>query len=332
MDEKIYPTYKLAKLANLLNEQGVSTEQLLSDTGIDIKDLSSNSARVSRRQVVHAYKNVITLSKKTDIGLWAGNSLCLTDYGVYGYALISSATLRKALEFSIKYHQMATPTVRMSLIIEEDKDQAIFRMEDMLEIRQLYQFNVEMQLSLVFSLFKDMAGRQFRFKEVQASFSQPDHIATYEQIFECPVSFDQPHNDLIFDIKWLDTPLVRANEITAATTRELCDQVLLEMKTRVGMAHRVYEVITKNLRDHSNIERVADEMFMSSRTLRRKLAAQGTSFQVILNDVRQQLAIEFLRNTDMSTEEIADRLGFSDAANFRHAFKKWTNKTTSEFR
>ena len=71
---------------------------------------------------------------------------------------------------------------------------------------------------------------------------------------------------------------------------------------------------------------------MSSRTLRRKLALQDKTYQQILTEVRKQLAIQFLRNSTFSAEEIADRLGFTDAANFRHAFKKWTGKSTSEYR
>ncbi len=332
MDDKIYPTYKAAKLEAILHEQGISAEELLEATGISPPELTSNTARISRRQLAQIYRNAIRVSKDPTIGLIAGHRLCLTDYGIYGYALISSATLRKALEFSIKYHQMATPTVRMSLLVDEDDGTAIFRMEDKLGIRELYQFNLEMQFSLVFSLFKDMAGRDFRFSEIWASYSRPPYADAYEALFECPVRFEMPHNDLIFDTAWLDGPLERANPITEATTRELCDQVLLEMETREGIAHRVYEIITKDLRQHSSLESVARALNMSSRTLRRKLAAQGPTFQKILNEVRQQLAIEFLRNTDMSSEEIADRLGFSDAANFRHAFKKWTDKTPSAFR
>lgn len=71
---------------------------------------------------------------------------------------------------------------------------------------------------------------------------------------------------------------------------------------------------------------------MSPRTLRRKLLAEGTSFHEIHTAVRQQAAIELLQDPDLSLEDIAHRLGFSDSANFRHAFKKWTGRTTSEYR
>ncbi|MGB6055137.1 MAG: helix-turn-helix transcriptional regulator [Burkholderiaceae bacterium] len=80
------------------------------------------------------------------------------------------------------------------------------------------------------------------------------------------------------------------------------------------------------------IDAVARQLHMTGRTLRRKLQAQGVSYQSILTDVRRQLALGYLRKTRMSVEDIAAALGFSDAANFRHAFKKWTGRTPGEYR
>ena len=71
---------------------------------------------------------------------------------------------------------------------------------------------------------------------------------------------------------------------------------------------------------------------MNSRTLRRKLDAEQTSYREIVAEVRMQLAIEYLRKTRMTNEEIAARLGYSDASNFRHAFKRWTSRHPSDHR
>ncbi|MGK0476289.1 MAG: AraC-like DNA-binding protein [Oleispira sp.] len=331
LDEHIYPTYKIATLNQVLIELGMPEYLLLEGTSLTPEGILSNTTRISRRQVIQIYRRLVAITTDPSIGLIAGQRLGMTNYGIYGYAMISSASLREALLFSIKYHEMATPTVRMSLHDDHD-DYASFRFDDLLRVDSIYSFNVEMQFSLVFSLFKDMAGYDFRYFSVCAKFPKPDHASMYEQILKCPAFFRQDHNEMRFDKAWLDTPLVRANPITAATTRELCDQVLLEMRTHDGLAHQVYEVITEDIRRFSKIEPVAEQLHMSARSLRRKLTGQGTSYQQILIDVRRQLAIEFLRHTKFSSEEIADRLGFTDAANFRHAFKRWTGKTTSDYR
>ena len=114
----------------------------------------------------------MAITQDSAIGLQVGQRLGMTNYGIYGYALISSATLREALLFSIKYHQMATPTVRMSLLDEPDEDHTAFRFQDLMRIDTLYSFNIELQFSLVFSLFKDMVGSDFRYSEVHGHFSR----------------------------------------------------------------------------------------------------------------------------------------------------------------
>lgn len=331
MDEKIYPTYKLAKLAAVLEEQGSCVTEFLEGTNLTRNDIFTNSSHISHRQLIAAYSNAISLSKNPAIGLLAGHRLGVTDYGLYGYALISSATLREALLFSMKYHQMATPTVRMSLRINDEEGISAFRMEDLIKIDSLYQFNLELQFGLVFSLFKEMAGPDFRFTEVCAKFPQVEYLEAYKELFDCKISFNQPFNELRFDTGWVDKPLVRANSITAKITKELCDQTLIEMRSKEGLTGDVYRVISSNIRGFGQEEDVANYLNMSSRTLRRKLSAEDTSFQQILNDVRTQLAIEYLKNSDFTIEDIADRLGFSDATNFRHAFKKWTGRTTGSY-
>jgi len=98
------------------------------------------------------------------------------------------------------------------------------------------------------------------------------------------------------------------------------------------VAGRVYRLLTQVPGQFDDMEAISAKLNTTSRTLRRKLQAEGTSYQGILAEVRCQLAKEYLRTTRLSTEDIADVLGFSDAANFRHAFRRWTGKPTSEFR
>jgi len=332
LDEQIYPTYKVAVLASVLAEQGVATNELLEGTGIDPASIHSSATRISRRQLVATYRNAVRLSTSKGVGLEAGERLRLSEYGMYGYALVSSANLKEALELSIKYHQLATPTVRMSLEIDDDDTVASFVMEDVLELEELIPFNLELQFSLVLSLFKDMVGEEFSFQEIRATYRDPGYSAEYATLFGCPILFEQSRNELRFDEWWLGKNLVHSNPITAEHTREVCRQILLEMKSREGVASKVNELLSADIRANSDIETVAKHLNMTSRTLRRKLSAQGTSFQELLCDVRTQFAIAYLKETGISIDDIADRLGFSDAANFRHAFKRWTGHSPGHFR
>lgn len=332
LDEQIYPTYKIAVLDSVLTGEGVASADLLDSTGIAAKSIRSSSTRISRRQLISVYRNAVRLAREPGLGLSAGERLHVTEYGMYGYALISSATLREALELSIKYHQLATPTVRMTLDVDDDDTIAIFRMEDVLDIDELIPFNLELQFSLVYSLFKDMVGEEFKFDEIWATYPDPGYAQKYRDLFGCSVRFEQPHNELRFNEWWLSKALVRSNPITAEHTRDICRQLLLEMKSSDGLAAEVNELLMTDIRACSDIESLAQRLNTTSRTLRRKLNAEGTSFQELLRDVRTQLAIAYLRDTSISLDDIAYRLRFSDAANFRHAFKRWTGKSPGEYR
>ena len=108
--------------------------------------------------------------------------------------------------------------------------------------------------------------------------------------------------------------------------------MLDDMETWSGLAKNVRAHLLKTPGYFPDIENTATKFHMSSRTLRRRLKAHGTSYKEILTSVRKHLAIKYLRDTHLSTTEIAERVGFRDTANFRHAFKKWTGKTPSTYR
>jgi AraC-like DNA-binding protein len=331
-DERVYPPYKIAVLGRVLEEQGQPIAALLEGTDIDPAGVDRAQTRISRRQLTTAYRNAIRISRDPAIALEVGSRMRVTTYGMYGYAMMSSASLGEALAFGIKYHEMATPTVRMALDLDDDEATAIFAVEDVLGDEDLLAFNLELQLSLALSLVRDLIGDDFALAEVRASYPRPRHAERYAAHFRCPVAFDQARDELRFDEWWLRRPLLRSNPITLEVAREICDRTLRDMALGGGVARQVNEVISGDLRRYCDVESVAAELGTTSRTLRRRLADEGTTFQDLLREIRAHFAITYLRETEMKIEDIADRVGFSDAANFRHAFRRWTGKSPSEYR
>ena len=98
------------------------------------------------------------------------------------------------------------------------------------------------------------------------------------------------------------------------------------------MTRRVYQELTRTPGRFPEIEEIAETLCTTSRTLRRRLAAEGTSYSDLLANVRKALAIDYLTTTLLATEDIASALGFSDCVAFRHAFKRWTGSTPGEYR
>lgn len=104
--------------------------------------------------------------------------------------------------------------------------------------------------------------------------------------------------------------------------------------TNTKNGHLLYDIdviLKTSVGDHPSFDMLASAFNMSGRTLRRQLATAGTSYQKLVDKFRCDYAIECLLKRSMSTDEIADSLGFSDVANFRHAFKKWSGLSPAAY-
>ena len=130
---------------------------------------------------------------------------------------------------------------------------------------------------------------------------------------------------------WLgkNSPLADAN--TARKIEQQCRDLLERRLSRVGVAGQVRSRLLHNPGELPSMPTIADELHIDQRTLRRRLAAEGTSYRALLDEVRRQLALELLQQ-DLSVEEISRHLGYAETANFTHAFKRWEGTAPSYFR
>ncbi len=152
-----------------------------------------------------------------------------------------------------------------------------------------------------------------------------------------PVSNDEviagaaEHHDVLIPFASVDE-LVQPHPMTPAMAGELCERFLDGSRQDRGVIGDVRRILIERPGRFPSIEAMAAELSLHPRALRRRLDAEGTSYRDLVGEVRMKLAIEYLRQTEMTNEEIAVRLDYSDASNFRHAFARWTGKSPSEYR
>ena len=195
-----------------------------------------------------------------------------------------------------------------------------------------YCFVRDMSLAAYVTICKDVMGAWCLPFKVCCTGPKPPHADVLARALGCPLEFDQARNELHYPAAWLDRAPQLANPITAAQVSDTCSRMLEEFKWQSGITRRVYHELTCTPGRFPAIEVVAATLCMTSRTLRRKLEAEGTSFSDLLDSVRHALAIDFLNTSVLSTDDIAAALGFSDSASFRRAFKRWTGKSPAVFR
>lgn len=324
--------HKLSFITIALSQYGIDLPSLLKGTGIDQQALNNSEYKIHKTQIITFYRNVLALNiPGTSVLL--GKSIKPKDYGLYGCTLLCSNELKSALEFAIRYHDLVTKTVNMSLHLESDKRQALFRFEDVLFENDLTEFNIEMQCVIVLSLVRECLGCEpFAFDALRFSFNKPKHYQMLEDYFRCPISYSNSHNEFVIAEEKLYLQAPKSNPFAMPLLLNQCDRVLKSVAIKNQLLITINQWVISNMHKELCAENLANDLYLTPRTLRRKLAEQGTSFTRIVKELRCSAAKKLITETHLTIEDIGCSIGFHDVSNFRTAFKKWTGKTPSTLR
>jgi AraC-like DNA-binding protein len=158
-------------------------------------------------------------------------------------------------------------------------------------------------------------------------------LATYKDMFGVEVYFNQSANGVRICEDKLDMPLPQANEKLLEMLLEHATVLMSEMTQNQRMTDQVKNLLRLMLKQQPpSSEVIAEKLGISSRTLQRKLGEEGTHYKDVLNELRLELALYFLRNTDLSLENIAYELGYRESRSFYRSFKQWTGRTAGSYR
>ena len=330
----MYTPQRVKAVLATLAEEGIRPAQALAGSGLDEAALADLATRVSYAQSIAVFRNALALARDPMVALRAGARMHVTSYGIWGYALLSSRTGADMLDFAVNYRGVIGPLAQMTHDPASDPPTCGFRVLLTPDVHDpLYRFALEFTCAAHLTLARDILGEAFRFSQVRMDCPAPAHAGAYAGFFGCPALFNQRGNEIQFDAAWMRQPPSTQDPITHAMAREMCQQILLRLDQSGGTAARVRQALLEQMPwRFPNIDAMAEHLALEPRTLRRRLEAQDTSYRQVLAEVRCVLAIEYLQKTSMTTEEIGSRLGYSDAANFRHAFARWTGKSPQEYR
>jgi len=332
-EQRIYPAAKIAIVVDALAAEAVAIADALRRTSLSPSDLRSPTTLVSVNQVIEAYRNAVRLSRAPHFAFETGLKTHVSHYGMYGFAILSSMNFRETMHFAVKYHQLATPVVKLQFREEAGRvDWTIDPLPHPAIDARLYRFIVETQFGILVSLHRDIMGSAFHPAALDVTFAAPEPEDQYARALGCPVAFGQPRNRFRFDADWLNGAPQFGNEITYASVLALCDDLHDRLQNRIGVAGKVRSYLLATLGRNTSLEHVAAHLGVPVRTLRRKLRDEGMSFRDLFDQLRAEVAIKYLRDTQMTIDDIAHALGFSETSNFRHAFRRWNHASPLEVR
>jgi AraC-like DNA-binding protein len=310
------------------NAEGLANEVLLAGSGIGLDDLRHADSRITTCQEMRVCANAVAL--RHDIGLELGQRMHVSSYGLLGYALLTSATLGDALRLALRYPALLGTLFELSLV--EDGEQAWLSAGDYRENPALEAFNVEFCLVSMKVICDDLLGRALPLCEARFNYPAPEYHARYAERFDCPLRFATQASGFAFDREWLAHPLPLADAITHRAMAERCRKQNSEFTGRQAWLNRVRQLLADQLHAAPGLEGLAAQMNCSPRTLRRHLHTLGCSYQQLLDELRFEQAKQWLAEDRLPIYRIAEQLGFSETASFRHAFVRWSGVAPKRFR
>jgi AraC-like DNA-binding protein len=331
--ERIYKSTKLAAVFDVLIDQGFPAGEILRNVDLQEEDVHAPKTRISLAELMTVCNNAIRLSSDPHLPYRIGTSVHISTYGMYGFAILCCPDFRKAMAFAKLYHALASPLATIEFT--EEKGFGTWSIEPSMHAAidpLLYRFLTEMQIGIHVSLMRDIMGPEFTPEQINLNYSETGDFGLPVDLIGCPIRFASERNKIDFRSTWLDQPARLGNKTTYPMIVALCDDLLNELKLRVGIAGEIRTLLLRNITNPPTLAAIAKLLEVSDRSLRRQLREQGISFRGLLDELRMQIALNYLRTTRLANEDIALALGFSDAANFRRAFRRWTNKSPSEIR
>lgn len=319
-------------LCQLAEDIGVSRQTLLSASGIRPSMLGHPDNLVTVDQFTALCRQALGRCGNDTLGLEYGRRLKFTSHGSLSQAAISCDNLEQALSVLIKYFRIRFAYMELSFFIEGDD--AVLQLELAHGIEDLYRFNIEVVMASLMDVNLLLFGQQLIGKgRCLLNFEKPTDSSVYDALFGGRVGFNRGVNQLRFHRQFLALPMSLSNPVTRRVAEAQCEKEMRSIKAATTVAGRVSRLLG-SVREGRlpGLDDIAEQMSLSSRTLRRQLAAEGKRFQQLQDAIRHQRALELLKQDQLSIDEIADALGYSDPSNFGRAFRKWEGLAPSVWR
>ncbi|RDK06055.1 AraC family transcriptional regulator [Cupriavidus lacunae] len=307
-------------------DHGLSGDRCLAGTGLDWQDLADPAFVVRLDQELQLIRNLAqALGDIPGAGIQAGLRYRLASRSVWGFALLSCATLRDAIGMAFRYQSLWNPLTEFH--VEENGDLLATTIDDSALPEDLRAFIVDRDLGISVSFMRDLIGTTLPAVSVALRRPQPADTRPYEDLFGMTPVFGATENRVVRNSAgFLDRPLPGANTEVVRQCEAQCQALLARWPVQEGLASQLRNRMIVRPGVLPDMETLAEELHMSLRTLRRRLADEGTSFRQLQEEVREALAEEMLAE-GLKLEHVADTLGYGEVSNFIRAYRRWKGVT-----
>ena len=253
-------------------------------------------------------------------------------YGMLVRASLTSPTLGVALKRWCRHHGLVADDIELS--VEERDGKAHIRLRELKDLGEQREFGVLSILRNLYGVACWLVDSRITLEQVHFAFEAPAHQAVYPLMFQGPVLFGSatPISELVMNASYLALPLRRDEAALQRMLETALTLTVLQYRKDRLLLTQVKQALAMYPQDTHSAEDLAPLLNLSPRSLHRQLKEEGTSLQVLKDEVRHERAIELLQRTRKPIKQVAESAGFQNEKSFIRAFKQWTGQTPAAFR
>lgn len=317
------------RTADYLRTLGVTTEAWLAKSGVAPDALDDPEAVFRLDVFAELSRNAVEMSGEPALGIVVGSTLVTSTHGALGQAAMSAASMSEVLELLRRFIASRISVLALNHAVEGERVR--------LEIRELLPIGyprtmvLEAVMLSVRNVLQDASMGTCQLLGAEFPFPTPEYLELAEEAFGCPLQFDSPRACFWIPRATLERPPRMADPRALELAARLCERELDTLGSGRSFEIRVRRIMLERPQGFPSFPAVARRLHITPRTLDRRLRSEDTSYRTILDDLRQRMATDHLES-GTTIDEIAYLLGYTDTANFRRAFRRWTGSPPSSFR
>jgi AraC-like DNA-binding protein len=314
---------------------GLDVEELKRSVGLPADALDDPDTRVDSEIGFRLMNEAERVSKDSLFGLHHGSQFQASDMGLVGYLVLNAPTIWMALDSFCKYQNIYGEGLQLETSNRLGKVEVSFTVHHELESVAGDCAFISHMAGFI-STIKWLLGKHSYPLSATLRINKPNslqELQEYESCFGQHIEFGQKTYRLVFDESDFKQNILTSNQELYSMVESRAQSVLQDIGEQNTFSQTVARELHKSLdQGKPSLEGIARLLCKSPRTVQRQLKEEGTSFQQVLDQVREKLAKYYLKTRNLNIDEIAFLLGFSESSAFRKAFKKWTQMSPEIFR
>jgi AraC-like DNA-binding protein len=317
-------------LSARLRTLGVDIERVAQLAGLPEGLLSERREKVklSTRQFFDIWRALAQLSD-TSFGLRLGGEVPPEHYDIASVAALHSATLGDALQKVARYKRLLCPE---ELMLVEDGDSIRLHTRWTMAKSHAPDLLIDAMFASIITLCRRGTGQSIHPRAIELT-RRPDPASPLSHYFGCPVHFNAPLDVLVFDRALMHHPFITYNQDMLTVLLPGLEVELAKSLQGDSLPSQVMAILGRSMRgQRPSVNSVAAELYVSPRTLQRRLQQHGYSYQQLLDKTRHRTACQLLAETSLEPGEIAFVLGFEELNSFSRAFMQWEAQTPNRWR